>query len=147
MRVPPRQTPEPGEWQREPGPYGRLFRRVGNSIEYEPIIGDLPAHVFYDSQEALRKQREEDMERERREAVERAANRRNCPFVDSNGSNTDCKREACALFIGESCTLAGDKAPADTAGRICPFDRYGKPCRTDCALYRNGCTLTTIFTK
>lgn len=131
---------KPGEWQCEPGPFGRFYRKIGNgAIEYEKEIDGLPEHIFFASKEVQKKQREEERERERREKEERAATRRNCPLKDSNGVSTDCTREACALFTGESCALAKGKAPTDTAGRFCPFDRYGKPCRTDCALYNYGC--------
>ena len=141
MRV-PREKIEPGEWQREPGPFGRRYRMVGSAIEYEREINGIPESVFFASQEAQRKQREEEREREQREAAERAAYRRNCPFMDSNGSNTDCTREACALFNGTSCTLKRQAAARDTAGLQCPFDRYHRQCRKDCALYKNGCTIT-----
>lgn len=147
MRI-PKQNIEPGEWQCEPGPFGRLYRVIGNgAIEYEKEIDGLPEHIFFASKEVQRAQRKADEEREQQEAAERAAKRRNCPFMDGNGTCTDCKREACALLIGESCTLAKGKAKTDTAGRFCPLDRYGRTCRTDCALYCDGCALTNIFTN
>lgn len=142
MRIPPTPAPEPGEWQTDK--YGRRYRKVGNCIEYEPEINGIPQSVFFASQKRQAEQRAAELEREKREAAERAAKRRNCPFIDSNGRNTDCSREACALFIGESCTLARLTPAKDTEGLQCPFDRYKHKCRKDCALYRNGCTLTGI---
>lgn len=144
MKVPPKPAPEPGEWQREPGAFGRRYRMVGGIKEYEMEINGVPQSVFFASQKAQKAQQEAAREREQKEAAERAARRRNCPFIDSNGRNTDCSREACALFIGESCTLARLTPAKDTEGLQCPFDRYKHKCRKDCALYRNGCTLTGI---
>ena len=144
MRTPPKPAPEPGEWQQEPGAFGRRYRMVGGIKEYEMEINGVPQSVFFASQKAQKAQQETAREREQKEAAERAARRRNCPFIDSNGRNTDCSREACALFIGESCTLARLTPAKDTEGLQCPFDRYKHKCRKDCALYRNGCTLTGI---
>lgn len=144
MRTPPKPAPEPGEWQQEPGAFGRRYRIVGGIKEYEMEINGVPQSVFFASQKAQKAQQEAAREREQKEAAERAARRRNCPFIDSNGRNTDCSREACALFIGESCTLARLTPAKDTEGLQCPFDRYKHKCRKDCALYRNGCTLTGI---
>ena len=45
MRV-PREKIEPGEWQREPGPFGRRYRMVGSAIEYEREINGIPESVF-----------------------------------------------------------------------------------------------------
>ena len=136
------QRPEPGEWETDKN--GRRFRRVGNCIEYEPEINGIPQSVFFASQKRQAEQRAAELEREKKEAAERAAKRRNCPFIDSNGRNTDCSREACALFIGESCTLARLTPAQDTEGLQCPFSRYRHKCRKDCALYKGGCTLTGI---
>lgn len=144
MRIPPKPEPEPGEWQQEPGAFGRRYRMVNGVKEYEMEINGVPQSVFFASQKAQKAQQEAAREREQKEAAERAARRRNCPFIDSNGRNTDCSREACALFIGESCTLARLTPAKDTEGLQCPFDRYKHKCRKDCALYRNGCTLTGI---
>lgn len=113
------------------------------AIEYEPEINGVPQSVFFASQKA---QKEADAKRyaeERRKAAERAAQRRNCPFRDSNSMNTDCEREKCALFV-DGCTLARLTPAKDTEGLQCPFDSYRRKCRKDCALYKNGCTLTGL---
>ena len=144
MRIPPTPAPEPGEWQTDK--YGKRYRKVGNCIEYEPEINGIPQSVFFRSQKA---QKEADAKRyaeERRKAAERAAQRRNCPFRDSNSMNTDCEREKCALFV-DGCTLARLTAAKATEGLQCPFSKYNYKCRTDCALYNvTGCTLTGITT-
>lgn len=140
MRL-PRQEIEPGEWQTDET--GRRFRMIGNCKEYEPEINGIPQSVFFASQKRQAEQRAAELEREKKEAAERAARRRNCPFIDSNGRNTDCSLEACALYM-DGCTLARLTPARDTEGLQCPFDRYRHKCRTDCALYKGGCTLTGI---
>lgn len=126
------------EW--EVDEHGRWFRRVGRGcIEYERTIGDLPAHTFFARQEAEREAAERRRAEEQAEAVRAAELRRNCPFRDSNG-DTDCTREKCALFA-DGCTLSRTTPTRDTAGLQCPINRYRLPCRTDCALFRDGgCT-------
>lgn len=136
------QRPEPGEWETDKN--GRRFRRVGTSIEYEMEINGVPQSVFLESNRRMKEQREKQLKEEQAKAAERAAQRRNCPFSD--GMQTDCKREACALFM-DGCTLARLTAAADTQGKQCPLNRYRQKCRTDCALYKGGCTLTGIKTN
>lgn len=134
------------EWQTDSN--GKRYRMIGNCKEYEPEINGIPQSVFFASQKRQAEQRAAELEREKKEAAERAAKRRNCPIYDNTGlNNTDCSREACALFIGESCALARLTPAKDTEGLQCPFDRYKHKCRKDCALYRNGCTLTGITTN
>lgn len=140
MRIPPKEL-EPGEWQTDE--HGRRYRMIGNTKEYEPEINGVPQSVFFRSQQAQREQRARELAEEQRKAAEYARLKRNCPFIDSNSRNTDCSREACALFV-DGCTLARLKAAADTQGKQCPFSRYHSKCRTDCALYKGGCTLTGI---
>lgn len=142
MRIPPTPAPEPGEWQTDK--YGKRYRMVGNCKEYEPEINGIPQSVFFASQKRQAEQRAAELEREKKEAAERAARRRNCPIYDNTGlNNTDCSLEACALYM-DGCTLARFTPAKDTEGLQCPFDRYKRGCRKDCALYRNGCTLTGI---
>ena len=146
MRIPPKPAPEPGEWQTETTPYGgvRRYRMIGGMKEYEPEINGIPQSVFFRSQQAQKEQREKQLKEEQARAAELAALRRNCPFKDTNSRNTDCGREACALFSAGYCTLAGLEPAADTQGKQCPFSLYRHKCRTDCALYKGGCTLTGI---
>ena len=139
------QTPEPGEWQTDE--HGRRYRMIGNCKEFEPEINGIPESVFFRSQQAQREQRARELAEEQRRAAERAAQRRNCPFRD--GMQTDCSREACALFLN-GCTLTRltDRPPAKaTQGLQCPLSKYRAKCREDCALYKNGCTLTAIKTN
>lgn len=141
MRIPPTPQPEPGEWQTDK--YGKRYRKIGNCIEYEPEINGIPQSVFFRSQKAQKERDRIAREQEQKEAAEKAARRRNCPFIDSNGRNTDCSLEACALYM-DGCTLARLTPAKDTEGLQCPFDRYRHKCRKDCALYKGGCTLTGI---
>lgn len=141
MKIPPKT--EAGEWQVDER--GRRYRKIGSSIEYEPEINGVPQSVFIRSQKAQREKREAELKEERRKAAERAAQRRNCPLMD--GINTDCTREACALFLN-GCTLARitDRPPKKaTEGLKCPFSRYNSKCRKDCAMFKgNGCIITGI---
>ena len=142
MRIPPTPAPEPGEWQTDK--YGKRYRMVGNCKEYEPEINGIPQSVFFASQKRQAEQRAAELEREKKEAAERAARRRNCPIYDNTElNNTACSLEACALYM-DGGTLARFTPAKDTEGWQCPFDRYKRGCRKDCALYRNGCTLTGI---
>ena len=91
--------------------------------------------------------RKKEAEQARREAEKNRPApppRKNCPFRES--MQTDCKREQCALFDGNGCTLARLTAAKETEGLQCPFSKYNYKCRTDCALYKGGCTLTGITT-
>ena len=146
MRVPPKPPAEPGEWQTDK--YGKRYRKVGDhTIEYEIEIGSIPQSDFLERNRRTKEILEAKYKEEQRRAAERAAQRRNCPFRD--GMQTDCTREACALFLN-GCTLAmlADQPPAKaTEGLQCPFSRYRSKCRTDCALYKGGCTLTGITTN
>lgn len=147
MRIPLKPEPEPGEWQQEPGAFGRRYRMVGGIKEYEMDINGVPESIFFASQRAQKERDAAQRDQEKREAAKRAAQRRNCPFKDS--MQTDCTREACALFLN-GCTLTRltDRLPAKaTEGLQCPFSRYSSKCRTDCALYNGGCTLTGINTN
>ena len=142
MRIPPKPDPQPGEWQTDER--GRRYRKIGNCIEYEPEINGVPQSVFLESNRRMKEQREKQIIEEQREAARLQRLRRNCPFAD--GMQTDCKREACALFV-DGCTLARWTATKATEGLQCPFSKYHSKCRTDCALYRGGCTFTGITTN
>ena len=126
---------EPGEWQQEPGPFGRRFRMIGNTKEYEPDINGIPAHIFYASNKAKIEVTKEP----------KTEPQRICPFHGSNSINSDCKRGNCALFVADNCALAQivGRPAKDTAALQCPF--YKNQCRTDCALYKDGCTLTSVL--
>lgn len=149
--------PEIGEWEVEPGT-GRLYRKIGNCIEYEMMIhvdgmevpqSQLEAH--HARMRELRAREAAQREEERRKAEELAAKRKFCPLQD--GVFTDCTREACALFLNDSeaCALTRiiDRPPAkETEGLRCPLTKYHYKCRKDCGLYnKTGCTLTAIKTE
>ena len=71
---------------------------------------------------------------------------KNCPFRE--GIDTSCEREKCALFL-DGCALSriGGKPEKDTRGKRCPLNVYRKPCRSDCALYKNGCSLVATINQ
>lgn len=136
---------EPGEWQTDET--GRRFRKLGEGcIEYEPTI-TVDGIEIPQSELAAYHERRRAAEQAAKEAAAKTPAtppRKNCPFRES--MQTDCKREQCALFDGNGCTLARLTAAKETEGLQCPFSKYNYKCRTDCALYKDGCTLTGITT-
>ena len=132
-----------GEWQEEVNQWGgvRRYRMVGNVKEYEMMVSVDGTQVPLSELEDYNRRKRE------AEAARRAAPppppARQCPF-SFTGVPGDCKRDNCALFDGEACTLAqiADKAAKDTSGRKCPFNPY--KCVARCALYKSGCTLTAL---
>lgn len=139
MRIPGKPAPEPGEWETDE--YGKRYRMIGNCKEYELELNGVPQSVFSARQKAQREQQERQIKEGQRKAAELARLRRNCPFRD--GLQTDCSREACALFL-DGCALARLNPAADTQGKQCPFNPYRQKCRKDCALYKGGCAFTGI---
>ena len=71
---------------------------------------------------------------------------KNCPFRE--GIDTSCEREKCALFL-DGCALSriGGQPAKDTRGKMCPLNVYRKACRSDCALYKNGCSLAAAVNQ
>lgn len=148
MRL-PRKELEPGEWQEEVNQYGgvRRYRMIGNCKEYEMDV-TVDGITIPQSQLEDYHRRKKEAEQARQEAEKNRPApppRKNCPFRES--MQTDCKREQCALFDGNGCTLARLTPAKATEGLQCPFSKYNYKCRTDCALYNvTGCTLTGITT-
>jgi hypothetical protein len=147
MRL-PRQETEPGEWQEEVNQYGGVqrYRMNGGIKEYEMMVR-IDGIEIPQSQLTAYHERKKAAEQARKEAEKNRPApppRKNCPFRES--MQTDCKREQCALFDGNGCTLARLTAAKATEGLQCPFSKYNYKCRTDCALYKGGCTLTGITT-
>lgn len=138
--------PEPSEWQEEVNQYGgvRRFRMIGNVKEYEMMVS-VDGTQIPQSELSAYHERKQAAEKARAEAEK---NRpapplpKNCPLSD--GMNTTCTREKCALYMGDDCTLARWNAAKVTEGLRCPLSKYKAKCRTDCALYKSGCTLTGI---
>lgn len=141
------QIPEPGEWQTETNIYGgtRRYRMVGNIKEYEMDVTvdghTIPQSQLEDYHRRKKAAEQARIEAERKKAAE-AKPPRNCPFSD--GMNTNCTQEKCALYNGDGCTLARWNAEKATEGLQCPFSKYHAKCRKDCALYKGGCTFTGI---
>ena len=143
-------TNKPGEWQVEQDKNGgvRRFRMVGNVKEYETMVKidgvEIPQselHAFNQRKKAEAKRRAKAEERRRLNA----SSRLNCPFKD--GLSTVCVREKCALYH-DGCLFAQTETKArKTAGLQCPMNNHHSKCRTDCALYRSGCTLTALLSK
>ncbi len=108
---------------------GRRFRDLGGGcIEFQPDI--ILAHGKPE-QKAEEKQ---------------PLPRRRCPFKSI--VSADCVFEQCAFFVGSACVLSqiGKRQPErGTEGLRCPINKEARPCSADCALYRGGCTLTTII--
>lgn len=134
---------ESGEWQTDEN--GQRFRKIGNIIEHEMTINGIAQSQFFEMNRKKKEMEEKNRLEAMRKAQEEALKRRHCPFNDS--MNTDCKREKCALF-GTACAFKIDKpALTDTKDRLCPFGVSTHKCRTDCALYNRGCTLTNFNRK
>lgn len=144
----PRQEIEPGEWQEEVNQYGgvRRYRMVGNCKEYEMDVTvdgiTIPQSQLTAYHERKKAAQAAQIEAERKRAAQ-AKPPRNCPLSD--GMNTQCTQEKCALYM-DGCTLARWNAAKATEGLQCPLSKYKSKCRTDCALYRGGCTFTGITT-
>lgn len=143
MRTP---QPEPSEWQIEEKT-GKRYRMIGNVKEYEMLVTIGGISVPESQVEAFNARNKAAAEARReaeRKAAEEQPPQRNCPFKD--GMHTTCTGEKCAFYF-TGCTLAQIGAPArDTAGRVCPFDRYGHKCREDCALYNGGtCSIMRLI--
>ena len=112
------------------------------TIEYEPTI-------MIDGVEIPERDRAEFVRR-RDEAKKKAENlmrkeqpqkkTKKCPFRE--GIDTSCELEKCALFL-DGCALSriGGTPEKDTRGKKCPLNVYKKPCSSECALYKNGCSL------
>lgn len=144
MRIPDKPAPAPGEWQEDE--YGKRYRMIGALKEYEMEINGIPQSTFYANRKAQQERDKARYEAERKAAAEQLALMRTCPFRDANSMKTSCSREACALFLN-GCSLAKTEPAKDTKGLQCPLNRYLRECRTDCALYKGGCTLTGIISN
>ena len=86
--------------------------------------------------------------RRQKEALEEFNSRpptRYCPFI--SGTNTQCKREKCALFLDGRCSLSaiadahGTDQPI-VKGAKCPFSVYAH-C-DGCALNNGGCAIVRL---
>lgn len=140
----PKNKIDVSEWQTDKD--GRRFRRIGNCIEYEPVI-KIDGIEIPQSELAEYHQRRKEVERERKEAEQtrpEPPKTKNCPFSD--GMQTACTRDKCALYVNGCAIpqLINTPARKDTIGLQCPLNKYHRACRTDCALYKNGCILTAI---
>lgn len=134
--------PEPGEWQTETDRYGavRRYRMIGSVKEYEADV--------LTTRGTMAQSQLDTYNSTARPAVRTCLETepaKSCPFL--SGMKTDCTREKCAAYFGGSCTLSRSKAGRDTRGLQCPISKYHYPCREDCALYRNGCTLMATTTE
>lgn len=109
-------------------------------------FGEVPASEL----PRLNKEREERMKREREEEAERLKNKPPfmlCPLSGMNAMNNGCRREQCALFVGNACSLAKIAAgePNETTGKRCPIQ--GRACSAVCALNIGGGCIITTFGK
>ena len=86
-----------------------------------------------------RKEREAQLLIQERQQAEKAP-KGICPL--SAATNAGCKAD-CALYDGHHCALHR-QASRDTQGKRCPISH--SRCSDHCALYFNGCGLTSIFT-
>lgn len=141
MMIPPRPEPEPGEWKTETDKYGavRRYRITGGIKEYEAEIITTHGTMGKTQLDTYNHTAHPDTKTH----LDREEPAKSCPLL--SGMKTDCTREKCAAYFGGGCTLSRGKAGRDTRGLQCPISKYHYPCREDCALYRNGCTLMTTI--
>lgn len=94
------------------------------------------------------KKREAQLEQEYAEAHERLKNAPPlvvCPLSDPRGSKHNCRREECALYVNNACSLVRIAAGEanETAGKRCPL--LERTCAAACALnVGGGCILTAL---
>lgn len=88
-------------------------------------------------EEERRKLEQANNERQAAQNQDRA--RGECPI--SGRMRTNCKGPACGLWTDNGfCRLSAFPPNHRTDGLYCPINT-GHVCRSNCALYRNGCTL------
>ena len=130
--------------------HGKRYRETApGHREYEMTVTvsgglEIPVSQLEDYH---RRQKEAD-EKRRAAAQEEFNNRpptRYCPFV--SGTNTQCKREKCSLFLDGKCSIAiiadahGTDQPI-VKGAKCPFSVYAH-C-DGCALNNGGCAVVRL---
>lgn len=133
-------TPE-GQWETDQ--YGHDFRVVGGRIEYRPTITTSKGTFYQDVASDMQRKIDEDRQRRMQEERNKPAEPQgNCPFRQMRGCmQTKCKRD-CVFYNGTGCMFANGTPAKDTRDNACPFTQV---CRDSCALYKNGCTLTSIL--
>ncbi len=110
--------------------FGRRYRMIGNTKEYEMMIRVEGGLEIPESQlEAYNA-----VKRQQRETPKQELGR--CPF--KNGLSTSCSAD-CALFSGNGCKLVNGAAKSETIGKHCPFSSY--QCAKECMFYQNGCSI------
>lgn len=98
----------------------------------------VPLECLEAHNERQRQAQQRHLEQQRARAAAAPSGR--CPF--SSATNATCKDD-CALYDGHHCALHR-QASRDTQGKRCPISH--SRCSDHCALYFNGCGLTSIFT-
>lgn len=129
---------------------GQRYRETAPGLrEYEMTVtvsGGLEVPVS--QLEDYHRRQKEAAEKRRAAAQEEFNSRpptRYCPFV--SGTNTQCKREKCTLFLNDRCGFAilADAHGADhptVKGTKCPFSVYAH-C-DGCALNNGGCAVVRL---
>lgn len=134
------------EWLTEENSFGgvRRYRMVGNIKEFEAMVQTTSGLVPESQLEEHNAHQRELAEARRREEQKKKPYNKSCPLRE--GLNTVCMEERCTMYDPEAgCALAwvGAKKPSvDRLGGVCPFNRYGSPCRETCAMYNGGCAFT-----
>ena len=115
----------------------RWFRRVGDSIEYEPEItvtgGTIPISQLEEYNRRMKAS-------EKKEVVKKNQKKKSCPFR-RNKIDISCSSD-CAYRIGDICVLRapeGSRIDFKTLGGKCPIS--DRKCETQCALYNDGCAI------
>lgn len=128
---------------------GRRYREIApGHIEFEPTIVVDGIEIYQSDLEEFHRRQNEQEARRKAAAQEEFNSRpptRYCPFV--SGTNTQCKREKCTLFLDGRCSIAilADAHGADhptVKGTKCPFSVYAH-C-DGCALNNGGCAVVRL---
>lgn len=113
---------------------GRHFRRVGNIIEYEPIITTSFGNIPESQLEEARRKDNEQRQKRLQELNSQIKSVKQCPLKKSTCYNS------CAWWSGSECLLTCSKAFTEGNNKQCPISQ--KLCQKDCALMRdNKCIL------
>lgn len=111
---------------------GRRFRRIGNCIEYEPIIstsfGNIPESQLEEAQKRHKEQQQKRLQELQRQAQKKSV--KQCPFKVTS-YNVTCE-VSCAWWNGSACLLTCSEGFKTENNRHCPISN--RTCQNNCAL-------------
>ena len=105
---------------------GRRFRRVGDCIEYEPVIMTTRGSLTQTQLQTAQKTAPEKIVTVKRQPE------KTCPFKSQY--NLKCDR-GCQWYSGSECLLRSQESSSDTALKKCPVSH--RTCLPDCVMMDN----------